>query len=186
MRLTKPTNGAFEALVKLVRYCASTPKLAIRQDLTKHVECLWQLLSDSDMAGNAEPGNKTRRRSQLGYVAMLGSAPTTYMEQQSVAGAVQSSSLARLRFQRPRAGARDLWRHFGPRTGEMRARWRPSNLKLEFQTRSILMQSALRELRRLKSAACRPRRGLGSSKRGGRMPCEPAYRDRGSTRRTRK
>ena len=69
-----PTNGAYEALVKLVRYCASTPKLAIRQDLNVHVG--WQLFSDSDMAGNAEPGNK--RRSQLGYVAMLGSAPITW------------------------------------------------------------------------------------------------------------
>jgi hypothetical protein len=69
-----PTNGAYEALVKLVRYCASTPKLAIRQDLNAHVG--WQLFSDSDMAGNAEPGNK--RRSQLGYVAMLGSAPITW------------------------------------------------------------------------------------------------------------
>ena len=54
----KPTNGAFEALVKLVGYFASTPKLAIRQDLSKHVE--WQQFSDSDMAGNAEPGNKRR------------------------------------------------------------------------------------------------------------------------------
>ena len=70
----KPTNGAYEALVKLVRYCAATPKLAIRQELNVHVG--WQLFSDSDMAGNAEPGNK--RRSQLGYVAMLGSAPITW------------------------------------------------------------------------------------------------------------
>jgi hypothetical protein len=54
----KPTNGAFEALVKLVQNFASTPKLAIRQDLSKHVE--WQQFSDSDMAGNAEPGNKRR------------------------------------------------------------------------------------------------------------------------------
>ena len=69
-----PTNGAYEALVKLVRYCASTPKLAIRQELNVHVG--WQLFSDSDMAGNAEPQNK--RRSQLGYVAMLGSAPITW------------------------------------------------------------------------------------------------------------
>jgi hypothetical protein len=55
---TKPTNGTFEALANLFRYCASTPKLAIRQDLSKHVE--WQLFSDSDVAGNAEPGNKRR------------------------------------------------------------------------------------------------------------------------------
>jgi hypothetical protein len=51
-------HSAFEALVKLVQNFASTPKLAIRQDLSKHVE--WQQFSDSDMAGNAEPGNKRR------------------------------------------------------------------------------------------------------------------------------
>jgi hypothetical protein len=93
----KPTNGAFEASGKLVRYCASTPKLAIRQDLTKHVECQCQLFSDSDMAGNAEPGNK--RRSQLGYVRRSpcwGRRLLRTWSSKSVAGAVQSSSLARL------------------------------------------------------------------------------------------
>ena len=70
----KPCQGAFNAIVQLVRYFATTAKLAIRQELNVHTE--WRLFSDSDMAGNGEGINK--RRSQLGYVALLGKAPITW------------------------------------------------------------------------------------------------------------
>ena len=66
--LAKPNQGMFDAVVRLLRYLATTRKLALRQELNRHVE--WQFYCDSDMAGNAEPGNK--RRSQLGYIGTRG------------------------------------------------------------------------------------------------------------------
>ena len=68
--LAKPNQGMFDAVVRVLRYLATTRKLALRQELNRHVE--WQFYCDSDMAGNAEPGNK--RRSQLGYIGMRGAA----------------------------------------------------------------------------------------------------------------
>ena len=74
-----PCQGAFNALVQLVRYFATTAKLAIRQELNVHSE--WRLFSDSDMAGNGESINK--RRSQLGSCALLGNAPITWSSKTS-------------------------------------------------------------------------------------------------------
>jgi hypothetical protein len=69
-----PTQGAYDALVDLVRYYVATQNLAIRQSLYGNKP--WTFWSDSDFASNAAPGNK--RRSQLGEIAMWGDAPIQF------------------------------------------------------------------------------------------------------------
>ena len=66
-----PNQGAYDALVTLVRYVITTQNLAIRQPLRG--ETTWSFWSDSDFAGNPEPGN--RRRSQMAELAMWFEAP---------------------------------------------------------------------------------------------------------------
>jgi hypothetical protein len=66
----EPCHGAYVALVHLLDYYSMTAHLCIRQSLTEPGE--WTFFSDCDLCGNAEAA--CMRRSQLGYVAMCGSA----------------------------------------------------------------------------------------------------------------
>ena len=74
-----PCQGALDLVVRIVRYLASTSKLAIRQSLHEAAE--WKFYSDSDFGGNPTPLNQ--RRSQLGYVAMWGIAPIAFSSKTS-------------------------------------------------------------------------------------------------------
>ena len=74
-----PCQGALDLVVRIIRYLASTSKLAIRQSLHEAGE--WKFYSDSDFGGNPTPVNE--RRSQLGYVAMWGTAPIAYSSKSS-------------------------------------------------------------------------------------------------------
>ena len=74
-----PCQGALDLVIRIIRYLASTSKLAIRQSLHEAAE--WKFYSDSDYGGNPNPLNK--RRSQLGYVAMWGIAPIAYSSKTS-------------------------------------------------------------------------------------------------------
>ena len=69
-----PTIGAYEALRGLVRYYIGTADHAICQSL--HHDVGWSAYSDADLGGNPEPQNK--RRSQYGYVVLLGDAPVVW------------------------------------------------------------------------------------------------------------
>ena len=69
--MAAPTKGAVEAARQAVKYCMATRELCLYQPHSLTHE--WRHFSDSDHAGNAEVGNK--RRSQLGYVSMYGTAP---------------------------------------------------------------------------------------------------------------
>jgi hypothetical protein len=66
-----PTVGAYEALRGLVRYYIGTADQARCRSL--HHDVGWSAYSDADLGGNPEPQNK--RRSQYGYVVLLGDAP---------------------------------------------------------------------------------------------------------------
>ena len=70
----EPCYGAYDALIHLLDYYSTTAHLCIRQSLTEPGE--WTFFSDSDLCGNAEEA--CMRRSQLGYVAMCGSAPISW------------------------------------------------------------------------------------------------------------
>ena len=74
-----PCQGALDLVVRIIRYLASTSKLAIRQSL--HDAAEWKFYSDSDFGGNPTPLNK--RRSQLGYIALWGIAPIVYSSKTS-------------------------------------------------------------------------------------------------------
>ena len=63
--MANPTKGAIEAARTAIKYCVATRTMCLWQ--RKGVKGTWKHYSDSDMAGNAEPGNK--RRSQMGYVS---------------------------------------------------------------------------------------------------------------------
>jgi hypothetical protein len=70
----EPCYGAYDALIHLLDYYSTTAHLCIRQSLTE--PGAWAFFSDSDLCGNAEAA--CMRRSQLGYVAMCGSAPISW------------------------------------------------------------------------------------------------------------
>jgi len=70
----EPCHGAYVALLHLLDYYSTTAHLCLRQSLTEPGE--WSFFSDSDLCGNAEEA--CMRRSQLGYVAMCGSAPISW------------------------------------------------------------------------------------------------------------
>ena len=69
-----PNQGAYDAVVNLVRYYVTTVRLGIRQPLRGSKE--WEFFCDSDLGGNAEPINK--RRSQMGGLAIQGEAPMIF------------------------------------------------------------------------------------------------------------
>ena len=69
--MANPTKGAIEAARTAIKYCVATRTMCLWQ--RKGVKGTWKHYSDSDLAGNAEPGNK--RRSQMGYVSTYGDAP---------------------------------------------------------------------------------------------------------------
>ena len=69
--MASPCKGALRAVMQAVRYCAHNKHLCLYQPFG--ADGAWLHYSDSDHAGNAEPGAK--RKSQLGYVSMCGSAP---------------------------------------------------------------------------------------------------------------
>jgi hypothetical protein len=66
-----PCVGAYNALIHLLDYYATTATLCIRQSRSATSD--WSFYSDSDMAGNPELACK--RRSQLGYIGLVGEAP---------------------------------------------------------------------------------------------------------------
>jgi hypothetical protein len=66
-----PCVGAYNALIHLLDYYATTSTLCIRQSRSATSD--WSFYSDSDMAGNPELACK--RRSQLGYIGLVGEAP---------------------------------------------------------------------------------------------------------------
>jgi hypothetical protein len=66
-----PCVGAYNALIHLLDYYATTATLCIRQSRSATSD--WSFFSDSDMAGNPELACK--RRSQLGYIGLVGEAP---------------------------------------------------------------------------------------------------------------
>jgi hypothetical protein len=68
--VAKPCQGAFDKVVQIIRYLATTAKLSLRQELNVHVPL--RCYCDADFAGNAELGNA--RRSQHGYIILQGSA----------------------------------------------------------------------------------------------------------------
>ena len=69
-----PCLGAYTALIHLLDYYTSTASLCIRQSLTAESE--WRFYCDSDMAGN--PELLCKRRSQLGYIGIVGEAPIVW------------------------------------------------------------------------------------------------------------
>ena len=69
--MAAPCKGALSAVKRAVKYCMNTRDWCLRQ--SKDQPAAWSHFSDSDHAGNAERQNY--RRSQLGYVSMLGHAP---------------------------------------------------------------------------------------------------------------
>ena len=86
--LSKPTESAWEAVVRCCNYLRSTADLCItspifQQDRSMSLNCLnndqvdgWEFYSDSDFAGNTETQNN--RRSQNGFIAMLNGAPVLW------------------------------------------------------------------------------------------------------------
>ena len=72
--MANPCRGALQAAIKAVRYCAHNKHLCLFQPFEGPET--WVHYSDSDHAGNAEPGAK--RKSQLGYVSMCGTAPIAW------------------------------------------------------------------------------------------------------------
>ena len=72
--MANPCKGALKAALKAVRYCAHNKDLCLFQPFDGPET--WTHYSDSDHAGNCEPAAK--RRSQLGYVSICGSAPIAW------------------------------------------------------------------------------------------------------------
>jgi hypothetical protein len=66
-----PCVGAYNALIHLLDYYTATATLCIRQSRSATSD--WSFYSDSDMAGN--PELVCKRRSQLGYIGLVGEAP---------------------------------------------------------------------------------------------------------------
>jgi hypothetical protein len=69
-----PCVGAYNALIHLLDYYTETAHLCIRQSRSATSD--WNFYSDSDMAGNPEVVCK--RRSQLGYIGLVGEAPVVW------------------------------------------------------------------------------------------------------------
>ena len=69
--MASPCRGAIEAARQMVLYCMKTRDWCLHQPNLANM--VWRHYSDSDHAGNSEVGN--RRRSQLGFVSMLGRVP---------------------------------------------------------------------------------------------------------------
>jgi hypothetical protein len=69
-----PNQGAYDAVVNLVRYYVTYQRLGIRQPLRGSKD--WEFFCDSDLGGNTEPINK--RRSQMGGIAIQGEAPMLF------------------------------------------------------------------------------------------------------------
>ena len=69
-----PCVGAYNALIHLLDYYTVTSHLCIRQSRSATSD--WSFYSDSDMAGNPEVVCK--RRSQLGYIGLVGEAPIVW------------------------------------------------------------------------------------------------------------
>ena len=75
--LAKPTVGAWEALQHLMRYFQGTKNACIFQPYGSNEDGHgWSFFSDSDFAGN--PSTENKRRSQNGFVAMVGNAPISW------------------------------------------------------------------------------------------------------------
>ena len=83
--MSAPKRGALAAVIHAVKYCVSTMTACLHQLYDGDSE--WQITTDSDHAGNAEPQNK--RRSQLAHMAMHGKAPVDWG---SKATAVQTAA----------------------------------------------------------------------------------------------
>jgi hypothetical protein len=66
-----PCVGAYNALIHLLDYYTTTATLCLRQSRSATSD--WRFYSDSDMAGN--PELVCKRRSQLGYIGLVGEAP---------------------------------------------------------------------------------------------------------------
>ena len=69
-----PCVGAYNSLIHLLDYYTETSHLCIRQSRSAASE--WSFYSDSDMAGN--PEIVCKRRSQLGYIGLVGEAPIVW------------------------------------------------------------------------------------------------------------
>ena len=69
-----PCVGAYNSLIHLLDYYTETSHLCIRQSRSAVSD--WSFYSDSDMAGN--PETVCKRRSQLGYIGLVGEAPIVW------------------------------------------------------------------------------------------------------------
>ena len=69
--MANPCRGALRAVLQAVRYCWHHRHLCLHSCFGGDLR--WVHYSDSDHAGNAEPN--ARRKSQLGYISLLGTAP---------------------------------------------------------------------------------------------------------------
>ena len=75
--MAKPTRGALAALHHCLRYCWFTKNLCLHQPAGKGLHPdEWEFSCDSDQSGNTEENNN--RRSQMGLLARLGSAPIVW------------------------------------------------------------------------------------------------------------
>ena len=72
--MANPCVGALAAVKQAVRYCAQHKHLCLFQPFGASES--WTHFSDSDHAGNTEP--QAKRRSQLGYVSVVGHAPVAW------------------------------------------------------------------------------------------------------------
>ena len=69
--MANPCRGALRAVLQAVRYSWHHRHLCLHSCIGGDLR--WVHYSDSDHAGNAEPN--ARRKSQLGYISLLGTAP---------------------------------------------------------------------------------------------------------------
>ena len=72
--LATPNVGALKALMHAIRYSYFTRDYCLHQSVSDGET--WSMSCDSDQSGNTEVQN--RRRSQMGYLAMFGSAPVVW------------------------------------------------------------------------------------------------------------
>ena len=74
--MANPTEGAYRALVHLMRYLCHYPNRGISAPIHGESEPVWRFFSDSDHGGNKELAN--RGRAQLGLLATFNGAPVTW------------------------------------------------------------------------------------------------------------
>ena len=72
--LASPNVGALKALMHAIRYSHFTRDFCLHQSHDDSAN--WSMSCDSDQSGNTEVQN--RRRSQMGYLAIFGSAPIVW------------------------------------------------------------------------------------------------------------